>query len=70
MKTHTISGNINKAYRNKLSNRTSVLVAYLFIPDPATGKERKSEFFKAYKRAIHHAIIKLILEDVKDWIDE
>ncbi|KAJ3296162.1 hypothetical protein HDU79_007416 [Rhizoclosmatium sp. JEL0117] len=61
-------GNIDKRWRNKLSNQASVMVAYLPVLSNQTTGERESQFLTAYKRAVHHATLAIILSCIEDWV--
>ncbi|KAI9328268.1 hypothetical protein BDR26DRAFT_808449 [Obelidium mucronatum] len=61
-------GNIQKSYRNKLSNLMSTLLTYLPATSSIVASNKGSKFLCYYKRAAHHASLSVILDDLRPWI--
>ncbi|KAI9328356.1 hypothetical protein BDR26DRAFT_57699 [Obelidium mucronatum] len=61
-------GNIQKSYRNKLSNLTSTLLTYLPVTSSIVASNKGSKFLRYYKPAAHHASLSVILDDLQRWI--
>ncbi|KAI9341492.1 hypothetical protein BDR26DRAFT_969998 [Obelidium mucronatum] len=62
-------GNIDKEWRKSLSHFTSTLITYLPVLSPAVASDTKSEFFRMFRRAVHHAAVRLVLSDIQKWIE-
>ncbi|KAI9331565.1 hypothetical protein BDR26DRAFT_1010869 [Obelidium mucronatum] len=60
-------GNIKKSLRKKLNSRSSILVTYLPIVSPM---KKSDAFLTAYRRAVTHSALELIMFDIKDWIKD
>ncbi|KAI9343580.1 hypothetical protein BDR26DRAFT_1006286 [Obelidium mucronatum] len=63
-------GNIKKSLRKKLNSRSSILVTYLPIVSPMKKSDVNSPFLAAYRRAVTHSALELIMFDIKDWIKD
>ncbi|KAI9348158.1 hypothetical protein BDR26DRAFT_915928 [Obelidium mucronatum] len=66
---HFDFANLNKDYRVILSNRSRKLVFYM--PDIKRKSDSQSNsppWFTTFKRAFFHAVLRLVLSDIEDWI--
>ncbi|KAI9351541.1 hypothetical protein BDR26DRAFT_914812 [Obelidium mucronatum] len=65
-----MTGNIKKSLRKKLNSCSSILVTYLPIVSPMKKSDVNSPFLTAYRRAVTHSALELIMFDIEDWIKD